>query len=257
MDKNKFKDTTKIVIEKLEGGYFHPNMRTANPTKFGPYHRSGETMFGLDRHAGHDLYYITPQKKLANGQPIDVLSNLKYIENGTYKYRNPQAQQFWTLIDNANAKKNWKWNYKGGELENTLKDLASEILYPKFDTYLNAYVKNDNAKNIIQNDNRLLFHLIYGIWNGSGWFQKFATDLNNAVNKGITNADQLVTVALNSRLKEGLKVGSSPNDLIKQGGEKIKKIFENLSIPVKKKSNLIFTLIVLGISSFFLYKKLK
>jgi hypothetical protein len=270
MNKNKFKDVTKLVIDKLEGGYFHPNMRTANPTKFGAYHRSGETMFGLDRHAGHDLYYSTPRKKLPNGQAIDVLSNLKFIENGSYQYKNPQSKEFWELIDKVNAKNNWKWNYKGGSLEPRLKELASEILYPKFETYLNAYVKNDKAKDLIKSDNRLLFHMIYGIWNGSGWFQKFAGDLNKAVTNGITNPDQLANVALNSRLNEGLRVGSKANDLIKQGGEKIKKLFTTLknagsnlftteNLPttddLKKKSNIIYLVVLIG--AFFLYKKLK
>ena len=55
-DKDKFLKVTSEVIKRLEGGYFHPDMRTKNPDKFGAYHRSGETMYGLDRHAGHDLF---------------------------------------------------------------------------------------------------------------------------------------------------------------------------------------------------------
>ena len=260
MNLDKFKQITKLVINNLEGGYFHPNMRTANPAKFGAYHRSGETMFGLDRHAGHDLYYSTPRKKLPNGQPIDVISNLKYIENGSYNYLNNQSREFWQLIDRSDAKNKWKWLYKGGNLEPRLTELAAEILYPKYESYLNSFVKNQKTKDLINNNDKLLFHMIYGIWNGPGWFKKFGNDLNNAVNKGITNNSDLINVALNSRLKEGLKPSSSANALIKQGGEKIKTLF-NKGIftntdPEKKKFNY-FTLIAILAGGYFLYKKFK
>jgi hypothetical protein len=226
IDKNKFKTVTKLVIDKLEGGYFHPNMRTNNPTKFGSYHRSGETMFGLDRHAGHGIYYSTPRKKGADGKPIDVVSNLKYIESGAYEYKTPEAKEFWTTIDNANAKNNWKWLYRGGALENKLKDLAADIMFTVYERNAKNYLKE--ARDIVESDNRLLFHFIYGSWNGSGWFEKFAYDMNKAVRSGITDKDKLAEIALNSRTKEGLKVGEPPVKLIAQGGAKIANLFTSL-----------------------------
>ena len=221
VDKDKFKTVTKLVIDKLEGGYFHPNMRTANPKKFGAYHRSGETMFGLDRHAGPGLYYSTPRKS------DDVLSNLKNIESGVYTYKSLEAKEFWTTIDTANAKNNWQWLYRGGGLENKLKDLTAEIMLPSYEANAKNYL-DVTAREIVEKDNRLLFHFIYASWNGSGWFKKFATDMNKAVSSGITDADKLSQVALDSRLKEGLKKGSLPNSLIAQGGNKIAKIFDSL-----------------------------
>ena len=221
VDKNKFKGVTALVIDKLEGGYFHPNMRTANPTKFGSYHRSGETMFGLDRHAGHGLYYTTPRKS------DDVISNLKNIEGNVYEYKTPESKEFWTIIDTANAKKNWAWLYRGGSLESKLKDLTAEIMYPVYERNAKNYL-SPKAKSIVDSDNRLLFHFIYASWNGAGWFKKFATDINKAVDSGITDVDKLARVALDSRLKEGLKSGSAPNSLIAQGGRKIETLFDNL-----------------------------
>ena len=217
VDKDKFKSVTKLVIDKLEGGYFHPNMRTANPKKFGPYHRSGETMFGLDRHAGHGLYYSTSRKS------DDVLRNLKHIESGVYQYKTPEAKEFWTTIDTANAKNNWQWLYRGGSLENKLKDLTAEIMLPSYERNAKNYL-DAKTREIVEKDNRLLFHFIYASWNGSGWFQKFASDMNKAVSSGIIDADKLSQVALDSRLKKG----SSPNSLIAQGGNKIAKIFDSL-----------------------------
>tara|TARA_R110000868_G_scaffold384776_3_gene652396 strand:- start:916 stop:1683 length:768 start_codon:yes stop_codon:yes gene_type:complete len=252
LDKDKFKSVTKLVIDKLEGGYFHPNMRTANPKKFGSYHRSGETMFGLDRHAGHGLYYSTPRKS------DDVLSNLKNIESGVYTYKTPESKEFWTTIDKANAKNNWKWLYRGGSLENKLKDLTAEIMLPSYERNAVNYL-DAKTREIVETDNRLLFHFIYASWNGSGWFKKFASDMNKAVKSGTTDTNKLAQIALNSRTKEGYKTGSAPNSLIAQGGRKIAEIFKSfkdlVSEPAVKKTisgALIFALMV---GAYFFFKR--
>jgi hypothetical protein len=211
MNLENFKKVTIQVIDNLEGGYFHPNMRTANPTKFGTYHRSGETMYGLDRFAGHDLYYKTPRKAST------VLADLPYIESGVYEYKNDASREFWTTLDNINAKNVWKWNFKGGELAPRLKDLASLIIYGQFIYLFNKYL-SAKAKLIVESNDKLMFHFIYATWNGSGWFQKFATIFNKEVEK-TNDVNKLITVALNSRINSG-------NDLIKQGGLKIKKLFD-------------------------------
>jgi len=211
MNLENFKKVTGQVIDNLEGGYFHPNMRTANPKKFGAYHRSGETMYGLDRHAGHDLYYSTKRKT------ADVLKNLPYIESNVYTYKNDAAKNFWQTIDNVNAKKIWKWNYKGGELAPKLKSYASLIMFPHFTYLFNKYLSK-KAREIVESNNKLLFHFIYASWNGSGWFQKFGSIFNKAV-ENTNNINDLINVALNSRINSG-------NDLIKQGGLKIKKLFQ-------------------------------
>jgi hypothetical protein len=208
-----FLKITDLVIQKLEGGYFHPNMRTKDPEKFGAYHRSGETMFGLDRHAGHDLYYSDKRKS------DDVLTNLKFIPS--YKYKNRDSAEFWGYIDNVGAKNNWKWNSKPtGETGNALRLLASKIIYPKFISNFNAFLTPE-ARSIVFNSPPLMFHFSYATWNGSGWFKKFASDINEAIKKGITDEKSLIKIAINSRTKEGLKKGSPANKLIKQGGDKI------------------------------------
>lgn len=249
MTQDYFDKVTQIVINKLEGGYFHPDMRTKNPAKFGSYHRSGETMFGLDRHAGHSLYYSTPRK--ADG----VIDNLKYIYNGSYKYKSQDAKDFWTTIDNANARKNWSWNYNGGSQEGKLKTLASRILYPRYEYLANKYLLPD-AKKLVESDPRILFHFIYAIWNGPGWFKKFAEKFNQAVLQGVKNRDSLLEVALNSRINSG-------NSLIKSGGLKIKGFINNLELPSSQvvsvsSTNKNLNGILLGvmfIAGYVLYKK--
>ena len=207
MNEDFFNKVTKVVIDKLEGGYFHPDMRTNNPKKFGSYHRSGETMFGLDRWAGHDLYYSTPRK--AN----TVLEDMKYIYSNAYQYKTPEAKEFWTLIDQANARKNWKWLYRGGSLEPRLMYLTGKIMYPRYENLANRYL-TAKSQQLINSDPRLLFHFIYALWNGPGWFKTFAQKFNAATEKGITNKDELLKVAMNSRINSSVK-------LISNGGKKI------------------------------------
>lgn len=262
VDKDRFRTVTKLVIDKLEGGYFHPNMRSKNPKKFGAYHRSGETMFGLDRHAGHGIFYSTPRKS------DDVLGNLKYIESGAYQYKTPEAKEFWTTLDKADSKNKWDWLYRGGSLENKLKDLTADIMFTVYEKNANNYLKPE-TKAIVDKDNRLLFHFIYGSWNGSGWFKKFANDMNKAVASGITDTDKLSQIALDSRLKEGLQEGSSPNSLIAQGGRKIATLFGSLKDAVisgakateetVKKNPLPTAIItaVLIVASYMIYKQIK
>ena len=93
--------------------------------------------------------------------------------------------------------------------------------------------------------------------------------MNKAVASGITDKDKLAQVALNSRTKEGLKVGEPPVKLIKDGGDKIAKLFTTLKDMTIKgakegaeivKKNLIPTIVItvgLLVGSYALYKKFK
>jgi hypothetical protein len=196
-DPAKFEKLSTIVIDKLEGGYYHPNMLIDGRVKDQRYAGSGETMFGIDRLKG---------------------GSINTTETG---------KQFWKIIDDAEAVKKWRWNFTGGNLKPTLQKLASKMIFGLYNTYIKLYLKSPALIQIIENDDRLLFNFIYATWNGSGWFKKFATDLIEAFNSGITAPNDLYTVVLNSRIKEGLKKGSKPNSLIAQSGLKIAKLFEN------------------------------
>lgn len=215
IEKNKFSVITKLVIDKLEGGYFNPLWHKVNDNR---YNTSGETMFGLDRINGGNLN------------------------------RTKAGREFWELIDKSKNIKVWKWNFKGGNLNETLKDLLINVMYPYYLSLSNNYLTKQSNQ-IINNDSRLLFHFIYATWNGSGWFKKFATDFNKAVKNNITNTDELLKIALNSRIKEGLKVNSRPNSLIQQGGVKIASFIDTLKEPTNNLS-----LILLLISIFAIYK---
>lgn len=198
LDKDKFKKATLLVIDKLEGGYWNPKWHGV-PKGF---EKSGETMFGIDRRTGGTLNTGEAGKK------------------------------FWAKIDSVKTPNVWKHGYLGGNLAPELKELVVEIMQPAYESYAKSYL-NPKTKEIVDNDSRLLFHFIYGAWNGPGWFKKFAQDMNKAVDSGITNTDKLTEIAIKSRTDEGLKAGEKPNSLIAQGGRKIASFINTLKDEVK------------------------
>lgn len=217
---NKFNTMAMLVIDKLEGGYYHPDMLKDGRVKDPRYANSGETMFGIDRKAGGKINDTTAGKA------------------------------FWKIIDEANARKLWKWNFKGGNLAPVLKKYVAEIILPEYEKLAKLYL-SEKAKEVVGNDSRLLFHFIYATWNGSGWFKKFASDINKAIDNGVKDSDKLTQVALNSRTKEGLKPGSQPNSLVAQGGNKIATFINDLKDKVTENKGttgaLVVGIILLGI----------
>lgn len=196
INKVKYQTITNFIIDNMEGGYYHPDMLKDGRVKDSRYASSGETMFGIDRKAG---------------------GNLNTSDAG---------DRFWDIIDNAGARKNWKWNYKGGSLQNELKYAAADVMYNQYDILANKYLTPESKK-IIESDDRLLFNFIYATWNGSGWFRKFATDFNKAVSEGIVNRDKLVDVAIKSRI-------NSDSSLVRQGGNKIASLIDKLKTSTKQ-----------------------
>lgn len=191
--KDKFLRLAEIVIDKLEGGYFHPDMltdgRLPNTDRLKRiYGISGETMMGIDRKNGGSL-------------------------NTT-----PAGKKFWALIDSSNKQK-WKWNYKGGSLEPQLRRLAAEILYPHFLKLHNMFL-SAKAQKVIARDERLFLHFVYATWNGAGRFREFANKFNSAV-QHTTNKDRLVQIAMQHRLDRN-------NSLYAMGVKKMQQIFSEM-----------------------------
>jgi len=242
VDQNYFNKITGVVIDKLEGGYLHPDMSLPPAFKF-----SGETMFGLDRFAGHDFYYSTP--RIGKTPKTD----LKYIYNGSYNYRTNDSKEFWTTIDRAGARTKWNRGYLGGTLNTRLKELAGNILFPFFLKWCDKYM-DQKTKDIVLGDPKLTFLMSYAVWNGEGYFQKFSNVLDTAVRSGITNKEKLKTILLNARI-------NYPNSLIRQGGNIIKKFIDTVDLtpPDEKKKFKIKYLVGAGllIGSFLLIKKYK
>lgn len=181
--KSSFQDMVELVIDKLEGGYYHPKKHKSSGMG-----DSGETMMGIDRKHG-----------------------------GTIN-TSPEGKEFWSIIDNAGASRpdsmgGWKWNYKGGNLESKLKRIVGKIIEKRYNEYSTRYLTPETKK-IVDNNPGLLFHFLYAVWNGPGWFRRFAEKVNDQVKKGETDPKKLYMTALQSRLKSG-------NTLIARSGEKI------------------------------------
>ncbi len=184
-----FSKVTDLVIDNLEGGYYHPDMLHDGRLRYDPrLETSGETMFGLDR---------------INGAGLAVY---------------PNWDKFWGLIDKADARHKWKWNYKGGDLEKQLKAYASDIMKGWYEKLAKDYL-SPKAKSIVDSDKGLLFHFAYASWNGAGWFKIFAAPINAAVINGTTNPKDLEQIAIDQRK-------NSTNSLIVQSSGKIENIMK-------------------------------
>jgi hypothetical protein len=166
---SKWDKITKKVIDEFEGGYWNP--KCGHTTK--GMGKSTETMFGLDRYNGN-------------------------IES------TPEGKEFFRIIDNEKTKlglkpfcKKWFHNYKGGDLEDTLKTLASKIMKNQYDINSNNYFSPELRERVESND-RLLMHFSYACWNGPGYFKKFAKSLEDGVKSGKSD-EELIKQAISDR----------------------------------------------------------
>jgi len=174
-----WKSFTDKIIDKFEGGYWNndrltpANEKCVNHPYESMYDNSGETMFGIDRRAGD--------------------------------WDNDSAgREFFGVIDDEKEDagsmeefcKTWKYNYGGGSLREDLKLRAAALMKSAYDK--NSKYFTSETKKEVESSKRLLFHFAYACWNGSGFFQDFANDINNAVSAGKTG-NELVDVAVNSR----------------------------------------------------------
>jgi peptidoglycan hydrolase-like protein with peptidoglycan-binding domain len=182
-----------LVIDKLEGGYYHPDMLKDGRVKDSRYGASGETMFGLDRRAGKN-------ESTAEGR------------------------EFWAYVDSLNARSNWKWNYMAKdnvEVGTKLRVLAANYIKPLYGQFMKSFLSPEAAA-IVNNYAPLTFNFIYATWNGPGWFERFAKPLNQSVASGNTNPKSL------NDLVNQVRAGSG-NSLISQGAPKVASVTNALA----------------------------
>ena len=174
-----WKSFTDKIIDNFEGGYWNRDKTKSNSEIClnhpwdDIYDNSGETMFGIDRRAG--------------GWDND-----------------PEGRQFFELIDNEKENagsmesfcNTWTYNYGGGGLRDELKLRAAALMKNAYDD--NSRFFSPATKREVESNKRLLFHFAYACWNGSGFFQRFANDINDAIEEGKTG-NELVDVAIQSR----------------------------------------------------------
>lgn len=221
VDKNIFSKQVGLIIDNLEGGYFHPNMLTDGRVNDSRYSTSGETMFGIDRLRGGSV-------------------------NNT-----DAGREFWNIIDNSGAANKWPWNYKGGSDGPRLKALAADMMYPEYLSFEERYLSPE-ARKIVDKSAKLTFNFAYATWNGEGWFKNFASQINSAVADGITNPEKLAQIAVNARISPQGNWSSAAISLISEGGKKIASLFESaafssLDVIKKNKGKAIIALLALTV----------
>jgi len=183
---NDFDKIMNVIIEKLEGGYYHPDMLSDGRVKDKRYGNSGETMFGIDRKAGN------------------------------WESRSSKGRDFFGILDAVNARKNWKHNYMGGSYRPQLQKLATEMIKDDYISNSNKYLTKE-SQSIVNSSPKLIFNFVYATYNGPGWFQRFAKLVNQLVESG-TKDPETLSKSLIDRRKY------SENSLIAQSGKKIEKI---------------------------------
>lgn len=175
-----FQNIIQKIIDRLEGGYYHPNMKAKNPSKFARMGGSGETMYGMDRKHGN-------QEATAAGR------------------------EFWSLIDKENASQRWSYNYKLEDnpgLASKLKNLIAQIMKPNFDKYVNSYF-SDEAKKIVMANPKLYANYVYATYNGPVRFKKWAAALNDKVASGVTDPAVLEKFVVDLRKNSGNSILAS------------------------------------------------
>ena len=156
-----FAQLTDLVINNLEGGYYHPDMKAklVNGDKLG---ESGETMFGFDRKASGSLV------DTERGREFWRIVDENYgSHHGDTKYYN----------DKANGK------LVSAAVGEVLRRLITEIMTIQFNKY--ADWLTPEAKELVMSSPALLMQFWYACWNGPGRFQVFAQLVNAAVANGM------------------------------------------------------------------------
>lgn len=198
-----FATVTRQVIAYLEGGYYNPRTHNLGDSR---YSNSGETMFGIDRVAG------APASAGAENPNAPAA-----------------AKEFWKKIGDAQSTGgNWRYLYiPPNPLQDELVDLTIKIIKPQFDLLLRTHYKPE-IRSVIESDGRLLFNVIYAVWNGAGWFEALAKELTDYYNAGNKTADALTRWFVNRRIDATGLLGITRRDaswsLFNQGGLKIERL---------------------------------
>jgi peptidoglycan hydrolase-like protein with peptidoglycan-binding domain len=185
------RDMVNVIINYIEGGYYHPNMKEKNPQKFKLFGSSTETLFGMDRYAGD-------WEKTSAGQ------------------------EFFNIIDGENASDNWSYNYKledNPSLSKKLKDLSADMINQRFQENKKRYFSKE-ALDVVNSDAGLTFNFLYASYNGPLWFQKFASEINDEVASGNTNPKSLLKIAIDTR-KNWTSDKPHVTTLIRRTGDKV------------------------------------
>jgi len=231
LTKDNFFLITKNIIDNLEGGYYHPDFYNTGAKKSNGgyvaasafkalYSSSGETLYGLDRTAGHDISYSTAMpsnistplyssKTAKATRYAAVVADMANIYSNKYKYKTPAAAEFWSTIDKLNARKKWTHEYlPTGATKTRLQNLASQIMFNEYQILKAAAIKKGIATQAVFNnaetDTYLAHNLVYSVWNGIGTFNTFCKLIQSQINKGVTDSTTINKSILAYRKNTGI-----------------------------------------------------
>lgn len=233
MNKNLFLHIADLIINKIEGGYYHPNYKTLKPSTFDVMGISGETMYGLDRKNGAG----------------------SAVTNST------AGQTFWSIIDKefAAAKNDTKyWNdkadgtkYIAASVGRQLRPLADEITLLNYNRYADKYL-SDTARKRVEKSPKLMLQFAYLTWNGPVHFQKCATRVQNCIAAGKTDDEIYENL---QQYRRGLS-----NSLFSKGADKLDSLLPQIENYSGSGNGLLWFLggaLLLGGIFFFVGKKKK
>lgn len=205
MDKQTATKYVTIVIDNLEGGYYHPDMKSK--LKGGEAMMdSGETMFGLDRKAGAPGVTVGASQE-AFWRTIDTYYGKHHADTAYY-------------ADMAAGKK----ADIPATVGQTLKTYAADIILQLFNDYATRYKLDAAAAQKIFSNPALTLQFFYAVYNGPVAFGKFVEVMNAAYRKGTQDARALYQLLQAKRRTMGS--GEYGNKLYRQGADKIDQIIK-------------------------------
>jgi len=207
------KDLLKAMVDYIEGGYYYPGHAYSqfNESSRKLYGSSGETLWGIDRHAGQTENSSLGKKFWA---AVDNLSGYG-SSTGKTGYAKKTNTRSWDSGSYPTKSGAWKYNYMPSK-----KDAGFDTMYNSFVEYasghchewLDKYFKDHPVKAMILGDARMKFMWFRATWNGPGWFSWYvngkkgsaaSTGLKWAYDNVSKNVDDLILWDLNNRLKFG------------------------------------------------------
>lgn len=190
------------IVDNLEGGYYHPTHAFSfSQTDRNTYKNSGETLYGLDRYAGNNEGI---RKGPKNQSGIDFWAAVDIISgNGSYKNtsRTVNTGQ-WDIKKYPKKSGIWSWNYMPKKSESGYDNLQKHLtkyITNSYNSLFNKYLAGHPVGQLVQNDGRLKFMYYRATWNGSSFFQKYASNLKAVYDKGEKNIDNLICADLTFR----------------------------------------------------------
>jgi hypothetical protein len=204
-----FESLFKIMVDNIEGGYFHPThaftynkftKKSELSQGFKSMFTSGETLWGIDRVNGAwEVFTLSRPTRTTNGiafwDAVDKQSGF-----GKYKPQNQTKEpNLWNIQKYPKISTGWGYN-KGPKSSSMLFKFASKMMEDEFMYYMDKYFKSSTTiKQLILNDGRLKFMFMRSLWAGIGRMETDANGFIKIYNSGERDIEKLICRELTRR----------------------------------------------------------